>query len=61
MDGVKLARAVHERWPHVELIITSGRTIPKVEIPDDGIFIPKPYNCDQFVSVLDKMARRLPN
>jgi hypothetical protein len=43
MDGVVLAEQVHQRWPHVSLLICSGyaRMHPD-EILDHGQFIPKP-------------------
>ena len=45
MDGLDLVNEVHSRWPDVLLVITSGRSLPlKEEIPDDGRFIPKPYD-----------------
>jgi CheY-like chemotaxis protein len=43
-DGMRLARQVHQRWPDIVLLITSGRLRPREEeIPDDGEFVPKPY------------------
>jgi DNA-binding NtrC family response regulator len=45
MDGMALARFVHERWPTVKILLTSGDTWPrKCDIPDDGHFLPKPYD-----------------
>jgi DNA-binding response OmpR family regulator len=59
MDGFSLARAVRERWPRVELIITSGRLRPTpAELPDDGLFVPKPYNSSQLLAALETVARR---
>lgn len=44
IDGLELAEVVHARWPLVRLIVTSGRiAIPNDEVPDDGVFIGKPY------------------
>ena len=44
MDGLELARIVHERWPTIKILLTSGDTWPgRDEIPDDGRFIAKPY------------------
>jgi two-component system, response regulator PdtaR len=44
LDGIQLARKVHEQWPQVLLLITSGGRQPaKSEIADHGHFIPKPY------------------
>ena len=42
MDGLKLAAAVRDRWPPVHIIITTGKTRP-MTIPDNALFIPKPY------------------
>lgn len=45
LDGLALARLVHARRPDMRLILTSGRERPSAaEIPDDGRFIPKPYD-----------------
>jgi CheY-like chemotaxis protein len=45
MDGLELAALVHRRWPQVGLLITSGHRRPAGEsLPDNGRFIPKPWN-----------------
>ena len=45
MDGLELARRVHDCRPHVRLLLTSGAIKPsRDQIPDDGAFIPKPYS-----------------
>ena len=50
LNGMELAQEVHARWPHVLLVITSGRERPsRAEIPDDGRFVPKPYNAEQLL------------
>ena len=44
-DGVALARMVHERRPDVVVVITSGAVkLGRDQIPDDGRFVPKPYD-----------------
>jgi two-component system, response regulator PdtaR len=44
MDGMALAEQVHQRWPHIRLLISSGYARPHPdEIPDRGHFVPKPY------------------
>jgi len=41
LDGMDLARRVHERWPHVLLVVTSGRGRPSDdEIPDAAALLP---------------------
>jgi CheY-like chemotaxis protein len=50
INGMELAREVHARWPHVLLVITSGRERPKrAEIPDDGRFVAKPYSGEELL------------
>ena len=44
MDGLQLAHEIHNRWPSIRLILTSGKTEPKdEEMSGDGRFIRKPY------------------
>ena len=44
MDGLKLARAIRERWPPIELILTSAFLKLGVrDLPERGVFLPKPY------------------
>src|ERR1700758_4358401 len=40
MDGLKLAYAVHERWPSIKIILVSGKLTPtNSERPTDSRFI----------------------
>jgi CheY-like chemotaxis protein len=56
VDGVELARLVHERWPELRIVITSGRDyLKKAELPDDGRFVPKPYRTDEVASLIESM------
>lgn len=51
MNGLELANRVAARWPHIRLVITSGRVrIRNQDVPDDGQFIPKPYYPAQLLS-----------
>ena len=44
MNGYALAGPVAERWPHIRLVLTSGRCRPAAsDVPDHGRFVPKPY------------------
>ena len=57
MDGLKLARAVRDRWPPIELILTSGHfDVPENKIPERGLFFSKPYRDQEIVSALQKFA-----
>ena len=43
MDGLKLAHAVRDRWPPVEIIVMSGKSRPNdADLPAHGMFFSKP-------------------
>jgi CheY-like chemotaxis protein len=53
MSGVTLAERVHGIWPDIRLILTSGRhRFAESEIPDHGLFVPKPYSTGQVVDAI---------
>jgi CheY-like chemotaxis protein len=55
MNGFTLAARVAERWPHIRLVITSGRCRPMPDdVPDHGMFLPKPYLADQVLKAFDR-------
>ena len=57
-DGLELARRVHEGWPMVQLVITSGRVVPNPEeIPDHGHFVAKPYQTTAVIALLRSICR----
>jgi two-component system, response regulator PdtaR len=58
MDGLKLAKAIRDRWPPVRLIVTSGKMVVKeADLPEGGRFIPKPYNMRSITNVLQEILR----
>ena len=57
MDGLKLARFVRDRWPPIKLVATSGCvTIGEGDLPEGGLFIPKPYTAAGIAEVLGNLA-----
>jgi CheY-like chemotaxis protein len=57
MDGYKLARTVHEKWPDIAILITSGRKVPGVgDVPFGGRFITKPYEGFMVARTLSEFA-----
>ena len=57
IDGVALTRLVHQRWPNVRLIVTSGRDdISDEQLPDDGRFIAKPYRMSAMTELVGSIA-----
>lgn len=57
MDGLALAVRVAERWPHIRLVVTSGRHgLRDEDVPDDGRFLSKPYQLSQLVEAIVQSA-----
>jgi len=57
MDGLKLAAAVRDRWPPVEIIVVSGMQRPRIhELPERAIFFDKPYDIGKMLMQLQKMG-----
>jgi CheY-like chemotaxis protein len=51
IDGLALARQVHDRWPHIGIIVVSARAKPQPhELPAGCRFHRKPYDEDAVVS-----------
>ena len=56
MDGMKLAAAVRNRWPPIEIILTSGQVLEKdVLLPARSVFFAKPYVSDTIVATMHQM------
>jgi DNA-binding response OmpR family regulator len=56
MDGLKLARAIRERWPPIELILTSGHVdVTDSDVPERGLFFSKPYRDKEISSALQNL------
>jgi two-component sensor histidine kinase len=57
MDGLKLAHAVHDRWPSIKIILVSGQIKPqKGEAPTDSLFFGKPLESAKMISELQDMV-----
>jgi DNA-binding NtrC family response regulator len=56
-DGLGLARRVRRRWPHIAVVITSGRGGPDREL-EGTRFLPKPYMLDTLAQVMDDALGR---
>jgi len=58
-DGLELAREVHNRWPKVRLVITSGQVQPtRAEIADEARFIRKPYQAKDLLDQIDDLIEK---
>jgi DNA-binding NtrC family response regulator len=60
LNGLDLAEEVAKRWPHIEIIVTSGGVhLGSAEVPDSGKFLPKPYAMDHLVELVQaQLAKR---
>jgi CheY-like chemotaxis protein len=57
MDGLKLAAAIRDRWPPIEIIVTSGHIrMPDVDLPDRSVFFAKPYDAAKVTAQRTLMA-----
>lgn len=55
--GMKLALAIRDRWPPIELILTSSQAAPKAhEMPERGVYVTKPFDRRRIVSVIRQFA-----
>ena len=56
MDGLKLAFAVHERWPAIKIILVSGQlNLTDNEKPPDSRFFGKPLGVKQMIAEMQDM------
>jgi two-component sensor histidine kinase/CheY-like chemotaxis protein len=57
IDGLKLAHAVHERWPSIKIILVSGQAKPSdAERPANSRFFGKPLGVEQMIAELQAMV-----
>ena len=54
MNGIALAVVIHDRWPPIALILTSGHFHSgEADLPPRSQFLAKPYNGRQLGGALD--------
>src|SRR3984957_11398776 len=57
IDGLKLAHAVHDRWPSIKIILVSGQVKPTdAERPANTPFFGKPLGVAQMIAELQAMV-----
>ena len=57
MDGLKLAHAVHDRWPAIKIILVSGQIkVSDADKPADSRFFGKPLEVKQMIHELQDMV-----
>src|SRR6476661_2806512 len=57
LDGLKLAHAVHKRWPGIKIILVSGQVnLSDADKPTDSRFFGKPLESGQMIAELQEMV-----
>src|SRR6476661_4417828 len=57
IDGLKLAHAVHHRWPSIKIILVSGQVkVSDADAPADSRFFGKPLEVKQMIAELQAMV-----
>lgn len=57
IDGMKLAICVRDRWPPIEIIVTSGHVMAHdVTLPTRGVFVAKPYDPRKVSALMQRMT-----
>lgn len=56
MDGLKLAHAVHARWPKIKIILVSGQLkAANIDIPAESRFFRKPLEAREMIAEMQSM------
>ncbi|WP_244532433.1 response regulator [Methylocapsa palsarum] len=58
MDGLGLAQKIHERWPRIGVVVTSGRKRPTEASLCDDPFLEKPYSPSTLVREIRESVLR---
>lgn len=59
MSGTELASRIRDRWPPIQLLVTSGkRHVDAGQLPAGAVFIAKPYDIDDVVDTLHRLSPR---
>ena len=54
LDGLELARCIEAKWPGIPVVIVSGRRLPRPdELPQEALFLAKPYSEKLLIDTLE--------
>jgi CheY-like chemotaxis protein len=57
MNGLRLAAAIRDRWPPIEIIVTSGHVRSTgLDLPERSVFFSKPYDIEKLTAQLHRMV-----
>ncbi len=55
-DGLQLAGMIARQWPHIVVLVTSGRVRPIEDLPPNVQFLPKPWRPSQVIAAMQNAA-----
>jgi len=62
MDGIRLAAVIRERWPPLQIVVTSSHlNVHPSQMPARGVFLSKPYEGRELVGLLRSLAQDRPD
>ncbi|HEY8383775.1 MAG TPA: response regulator [Microvirga sp.] len=62
MNGFTFTRVVHRAWPHIGLVVVSGRERPRQgDVPEGTIFLPKPFNATALIEAVRSGLKSVPD
>ena len=62
MDGFTLTRLAHKAWPHMGLVVVSGRAKPQADdVPEGTVFLSKPFRAKALIKAVHSVLGHEPN
>jgi two-component system, response regulator PdtaR len=59
MGGLALVRQVRDTWPHIAVIVASGKHLPLPdELPEESEFLAKPFSRERLLSLIAHAGQR---
>jgi two-component system, response regulator PdtaR len=58
LDGLWLATCICQRWPRIGIVLTSGHYIRPEMKPQEGSFLPKPYDGQALVREIGEIVNQ---
>jgi CheY-like chemotaxis protein len=57
INGLRLAAAIRDRWPPIQIIVTSGLVkLSAAQLPPNSLFFAKPYKEAELMAAMHRMA-----
>ncbi len=57
MNGLQLVRAIATLWPRARLVVTSGQRVQRPDLPQEAVFIAKPWRPVDVLVEAERAAR----